>query len=592
MGKMERLKMDRLKILSVKKKFFISMVLFSLLSVVIVTSVALIITYATMKNQVIDNHRMSAGWLQNRLALEIEDAADEFYDLEVDPVFKREINAWFELKEAFDYSGKIKLTTKLNQKISMDSKVNSIEIHNFSDERMLVAERSKATFDLPSDALDLWQNKNQTNLVFSRTDKEILVAHQMNRFSDKSPIALIVIRIRPYELQDILEDIRTTPQETILVFNQENELIEGLEGERAIDNDAAITIIDEAANESAYETVKDGFFWFYRSVGGGKLKIIQAVPNRTIILALNKTVIGGLFAAVLSVVISLVFSVVLSHVISKPIIQLANDVREINLNETHIPVQSDRRDEIGYLHESFDVMLRRNRALIVSEYQSEINKKDAQLRALQAQINPHFMYNTLQVIGGMALKKGATELYNVTLDLSDIMRYSLNFTKEVVKLSEEIKYLNSYLSIQNQRFGNRIVFANEIHGEMMDYLVPKLMLQPLIENSFEHGLIHKKGTWNITLSGEVTAEEDLIITIADNGMGISADKLSVIQNELAKNVENALSMGSHIGIGNVHSRIRLINADKKYGVSVSSVEGEGTTVCVIMKGYKEVRNVL
>lgn len=588
-------RMEKLKILSVRKKFFISMVLFSLLSVVIVTSVALLITYATMKNQVIANHRMSAGWLQSRLALEIEAAADEFYDLEVDPVFKREINAWYELKEAFDYSGKNKLITKLNQKISMDSKINAIEIHNFSDRTMVNVERAKATFDLPSEALNQWLNKaadEQTNLVFSRETNEILIAHQMNRFTDKAPLALVIVRIRPYALQDILEDIRTTEQETILVFNQENELIEGLYGLSELNDETVLNVIGNASDETAYETVADGMFWFYRSVGGGKLKILQAVPNKTIMLALNKTLLGGLFAAILSVMISLVFSVVLSHVISKPIIRLANDVRDINLNETHIPVQSDRRDEIGYLHESFDVMLRRNRDLIVSEYQSEINKKDAQLRALQAQINPHFMYNTLQVIGGMALKKGVSEVYHVTVDLSDILRYSLNFSKEMVKLKEEIKYMNSYLSIQNQRFGNRITFENEIPEPLLDYLVPKLILQPLIENSFEHGLSNKSGPWIIKLYGAENDAGDLLLTVIDNGLGVSPEKLNLIREELAKNVENALNTGIHIGLGNVHSRIRLINSDKKYGVTIDSIEGEGTTVKVMMKAQKEVENAL
>lgn len=585
---------DKIKKLSIRKKFFINMVLFSLLSVAIVTTVALVITYGTMKNQVIANHRMSASWLQNRLELELENAADEFYDLEVDPVFKRDINAWYDAKGALDYNAKLRLITKLNQKISMDSKINSIEIHNFSDGSMLNAERSKATFEENSAFLKQWVEKDatkQTNLVFLRDEKEILIAHQMNRFSDKAPIALIVVRIRPYDLQDILEDIRTTEQETILVFNQENDLIEGLYAKSEISLEAALLITDEADGAGVYDASRDGMFWFYRSVSGGKLKIVQAVPNRTILQALNKTLLGGLFAAGLSVVLSLVFSIVVAHVISKPIIHLANEIRDINLSEAHNRIESERRDEIGFLHESFDVMLRRNRELIISEYQSEINKKEAQLRALQAQINPHFMFNTLQAIGGMALKKDASEVYGMTVDLSDIMRYSLSFSKEMVRLSEEIKYLNSYLSIQNQRFGDRLVFDMDIPEQLLECHVPKLILQPLIENSFEHGLINKTGTWHIALSASMTDSGDLMITVCDNGLGISPNKLNSIREALTRNVENPLYLSTHIGLGNVHSRIRLRNQESKYGLTVESVEGEGTTIAVLMKGNGEGHDV-
>ena len=581
---------NKIKSQSIRKKFFISMVFFSLLSVAIVTSVALIITYGTMKDQVIANHRMSVGWLQNRLSLEIENYAEEFYDLEVDASFKQDINAWFDSAGELDYNGKLRLITKLNKKISMDSRINSIELHNFSNGSVLNAQRAMATFEDDSEYLKYWINKGtskQNNLVFDRTDKEIIITHQMNRFSDKSPLMLVVFKIRPYSLQDILEEIRTTEQESILVFNQENALIEGLYGITDLTDSMTLEIIDEAEDSVAYETTKNGMFWFYQSVAGGKLKIIQAVPNKTILQALNKTLLGGFFAAVLSVVISLLCSIVLSFLISKPIVNLANDIRNINLIETHSPINSERQDEIGFLHESFDVMLTRNRELILSEYQSELDRKDAQLRALQAQINPHFMYNTLQVIGGMALKKNASEVYAITIALSDIMRYSLNFSKEMVHLSEEIKYLNSYLSIQNQRFGNRISFETDIPETLMSLLVPKLILQPLIENSFEHGLSNKNGDWKILLRGELIEGSDLMLTIADNGIGISEKMLISIREDLAKNVENALSTSMHIGLGNVHSRIRLRNPDKKYGVWVDSVDGEGTTIIVRMMALKE-----
>jgi len=209
----------------------------------------------------------------------------------------------------------------------------------------------------------------------------------------------------------------------------------------------------------------------------------------------------------------------------------------------------------------------------------------AQLRALQAQINPHFMYNTLQIIGGMAIKKDAPEIYDVTVELSDIMRYSLSFGKEMVPLREELRYLDSYLSIQNRRFGDRIQIEKNIDGALLDCLIPKLILQPLVENSLEHGLSCKGGAWRVTLSG-VLENGDMHLSVTDNGMGMDAERLGYIRAEIVKGVENAIASSAHIGLVNVNSRIRLKYAGH-YGVTVESVQGEGTRVDILMPAQWE-----
>lgn len=577
---------DKLQRMSIRRKFFISMLLFTLLSVVIVTSVAIVITYETMKDQVIETHRMSAGWLQNRLELVTQKYSEKYYGFEVDESFKSDILSWFSVGENVNYSVKLRLISQLNKTISMDNTINSIELHNLNDGSVIRAERSKALFLKGNEYIEKWQARGvdkQTNLVFARDEKEVVITHQMNRFSDNISLALVVIRIRPYEIQAILEDIKTNKDETILVFNEDDQIIERAQGETAV-NEADITdVLERATDETAFEIEKSNAFWFYRSVNGGKLKILQSVPNKTIIAALNTTLYGGLFAAGLSILISLVFSFVLSHIISKPIVSLATEIQTITLDNPVPQLETHRQDEIGFLHESFNIMMTRNRNLILKEYQSEINKKEAQLRALQAQINPHFMYNTLQVMGGMALKKNANEIYSITLALSDIMRYSLNYAKEVVKLREEITYLNSYLSIQNERFANRIQFHTNISEAAMDALVPKLILQPLVENCFQHGLFHKSGDWMISLEGEVTPNGDLKLVVHDNGLGVPPERVAEINLTLQENAEKTIKLGTHIGLSNVASRIKLQSEDDKHGVYVESLQNEGTTVTVLMK---------
>jgi sensor histidine kinase YesM len=247
---------------------------------------------------------------------------------------------------------------------------------------------------------------------------------------------------------------------------------------------------------------------------------------------------------------------------------------------------SFRADEIGLLEDSFNLMIVRNQELIAQKFQTRIEKRSAQLRALQAQINPHFLYNTLQSIGGMALKKDAPEIYGVTVDLSDILRYSLSFSREMVPLEEEIKYLDSYLAIQNQRFGSRIKTARNIDPEWLKVLIPKLILQPIVENSLEHGLAEKPGSWEITISAAAAGENDMLLVIADNGLGMALDRLQYIREELAKGEENAIASSAHIGLNNVNSRIRL-KYGVAYGVTVESGPGQGTKVSILLRAVRE-----
>ena len=570
---------------SIKHKFFMNMMLLALLCVVIVTAIALLITYATMKQQVIDNHRMSISWLQNRLEQVTKSYSEKFYDFEVDKTFRKDINAWYEIGKDIDYSTRLRLIAALNKTISMDNKINSIEIHNLSNKTALITERAKAYFASDSEYIERWNQRDaskQRNLVFSRDGKEIVITHQMSRFPDNVPLSLVVIRVRPYELQEILERIRTNIHESTYLINESDLLIEKLEAQDGPDQQRVYSILKKAGPKTVYEETDEKGFWFYRSVNSGKLKIVKFIPNQTIVSALRTTLLGGLFAGVLSILVSMLFSLLFSHIISRPIVSLATEVRLVDLNDSMPRIYSEREDEIGFLLESFNIMVTRNKELVLKEYQSEIKRREAQIRALQAQINPHFMYNTLQVIGGMALKKGAKDVYSMTLALSDLMRYSLNFSKEMVCLKDEIAYLESYLMIQNERFSNRVHFEVDADSEALKCMVPKLILQPLVENCFEHGLAGKKGEWFIHLKGEILETDELKLTVKDNGVGIPPLKLDEIKNALSENAENALKTSSHIGLCNVNSRIKLKSSKCGHGIKVESTMGEGTKIIVLM----------
>lgn len=190
----------------------------------------------------------------------------------------------------------------------------------------------------------------------------------------------------------------------------------------------------------------------------------------------------------------------------------------------------------------------------------------------------------------MALEKDVPEIYTITLALSDIMRYSLSFSKEAVPLSEEIQYLKSYITIQNERFGQKICLRLHLAPETEECLIPKLILQPLVENSFEHGLLNKGGRWELSIESSLTETDDLLIVVKDNGIGFEKERLEEIRRKLSAETDEALRSGSHIGLANVHARIKLHSRNEAHGISIVSSAQEGTSIRVLMPAQWKRRN--
>ncbi|MCR4778213.1 MAG: sensor histidine kinase [Lachnospiraceae bacterium] len=579
------------KNLSIRKKLLYYMLVFTVIPIALVTAIALTVNYNKARDQLIYYHRMSSGWLQDRLNVEMQDTFKQIYSFEADKKVREKLINWCVTDKELNYDDRWVLITALNSIISIDSSINSIELYNYKQGEVLIAERSGATMKKTGGRLDFWKDHDdnlQKNLVFYRTEKEILEVHQIYRFEDNSPIGLMVAHLRPYALQKLLDEIKSVPEESIMILNDMGNIIEADYGEEYELSESTVAHVRKMLSESEQkETLYNERFWFYRPIGRGKLQLLVAVPEKTISETLLPTLMMGIFIACATAFIGIVCSVGYSALISKPITKLSKEMQNLKLDNYNSRQSSQRTDEIGVLQESFDLMIARNKELIEKEYQSKIAKRSAQLRALQAQINPHFMYNTLQVIGGMALGHDAPEIYRITLALCDIMRYSLSFSKEMVKLSEEAEYLKSYIMIQNERFGGRIRMELDFQEETLDLLVPKLILQPLAENSFEYGFSDKTGDCVIRFVSQINEDGNLKIEVIDNGVGFTPKRLEEVNKALKSDADNSMQLNSHIGLRNVHSRLRLHGDSDKYGLSVKSDQYRETVVTILTKAIKE-----
>jgi two-component system sensor histidine kinase YesM len=215
--------------------------------------------------------------------------------------------------------------------------------------------------------------------------------------------------------------------------------------------------------------------------------------------------------------------------------------------------------------------------LIDKEYKSEIETRNAQFKALQAQINPHFLYNTLQLVGGMAMAYKADEIYSIIRAISDMFRYITGKQGDMVLIDREIDHIKNYLHIQNLRFGGKVETDIFIEEGTEGFMIPMLTIQPLVENAFNHGFEKKLGLWKLSLEVQKVFD-DIEITITDNGVGITEEKLDDLREQV-KCMTHPLNTKGSIGIKNVASRIRLYFGND-YGLDISSEVGKGTKVVI------------
>ena len=278
----------------------------------------------------------------------------------------------------------------------------------------------------------------------------------------------------------------------------------------------------------------------------------------------------------LAVFAGLVAVTVLSCSITAPIRELSNAMKQVEQENFDIEIQSRRKDEIGHLITSFHYMVGKIRQLICEVYQKKIEQKNAEIRALQAQINPHFLYNTLDSINWMLIERDEQDISDVVISLGEILRYAVGGQNHLVPLGSEARYIESYLFIQKNRLEDRLNYQWELAEDTLDVLVPRLIMQPIVENAVIHGIEPlKKG--GVILMKAWIEKEMLLIRVTDNGRGMNQEELEVLREKISgtDEIEN-------IGMRNIQRRMELTYGQEQ-AMEIESVQGEGTTITLRMK---------
>ncbi|MBN2655996.1 MAG: sensor histidine kinase [Spirochaetales bacterium] len=275
------------------------------------------------------------------------------------------------------------------------------------------------------------------------------------------------------------------------------------------------------------------------------------------------------------------FSYVLSFLFSRNIINRMNilirEMRKVQKGDFSVELENFGRDEIGEIAEDFNFMINRVSDLMKEKYQSGLDLKGAELKALQAQINPHFLYNTLELINCSAMENQIPHISEIVRKLARFYKLSLSGGREIVSLKDELEHVNTYVQLQNLRFDNAVKFIIDVPEELLAVNVPKILFQPLVENALIHGILMKpEKTGTISLLGR-GKKDGILFTLTDDGTGMEMERLSHLFEVSAKDPLKGY------GIKNIRDRLKLTYGEKSY-IDFESFPGSGTVVNIYIPG--------
>lgn len=311
-----------------------------------------------------------------------------------------------------------------------------------------------------------------------------------------------------------------------------------------------------------------------RTIGYTGWKLVGVTPSAALNIDGIKLRLFVLFVADVFLFLLAMINAFISNKISNPIKLLDGSVREIESGNLDVEIVPSGSYEVEHLGNSIKNMLSRIKVLMSDLVEEHNAKRKSEFDTLQSQINPHFLYNTLDIIVWMIENEKPDKAVSIVTALAKFFRISLSKGKNIITVKDEVEHVRNYLMIQNMRFKNRFEYSIDVEDEVLNYSSLKLMLQPLVENAIYHGMEFMDGDGGIDV--KVFKEDDnLYFTITDNGLGMSED---VVATLLSKDIVPS-KKGSGIGVKNVNERIKLYFGNE-YGLRVESEPDEGTKITI------------
>lgn len=433
----------------------------------------------------------------------------------------------------------------------------------------------------PQDAIITGPNRHS---FFDTDDEVISLSREVQSYENGTFRGVILINLNMNKITEICNSFQEKQENFICIINDKGELVyEQQNGRERFAFDEKEN--RQELNTSLGKTKESCFRLNYRGekylVTRTDMKttgwtLVSMVPYKSVMaetMAISGVMI--LAVAIILIVTLLLLNRILTGVV-KPLKKLEKYMVQVNPDNMDQRMEILTDDEIGHLSMKFNQMMDRIRNLKEQVIEEQEDKRKYELQALQAQINPHFLYNTLDSIIWMA-ETNDSNIVAMTEALAKLFRISLNKGNEEISLERELEHVKNYLIIQSMRYADKFTYEISAEPGVERCRTIKLILQPIVENCIYHGIKKKRGTGKITVRA-YRREQNLIIEVSDDGCGMPEE---ICRKILSDEIESENISGSGIGVKNVNERIQL-RFGKKYGLSYSSEEGVGTTVTYVL----------
>jgi len=436
--------------------------------------------------------------------------------------------------------------------ITSQLKKNPLKIQWFSEELAVIPTRSG------------FASSVQTSVLASR----ILLDR-----NNAEPLGTLFIQFNDRFIHDVLKNVRIGRTGSLILLGPSSETIYQQQSELPANPLIKKALHHLSSEQSGTTTVADKWLLTYDTSRVSGWKMVAVVPLDEL-TAPNQAILRTLLLiAGIGSIVSIFVSIALATSISRPVVRLSRLMSLAADGNLDVRDHSESFKEIIVLQKSFNTLMERTKRLIQENEREQKEKREAVLRALQTQIHPHFLYNTLDTIYWMAKNFKADAISQLVSALGRFFRLSLNAGQEWTTVEREFEHVRNYLQIQSIRFRDKITYELTFDDAIRNNAILPLILQPLVENSLEHGILHSDAAGKVLVSGWREGNT-VMIEVYDSGKGMDAEKLLRVQQDLYQSVQS-----EHVGLRNVQQRIKMAFGPE-YGITIESVFSQYTRVVI------------
>lgn len=569
------------------KQRFRRQLLGALAAMLLVTMALFTIVFQSVKTIIINQYQSSAEQSVKAAGDMVTYTMQDVENLSNSILFNHELLDSFQKKDQNQF------ILRLNSYFNSSFYIEGIYTMSQSDYWYVGANVQDGAQNFPKDALKdttgeiIWIPTRQLNIqiLSGRIPRNYFaMARKIVDVNSLNTLGYMSIEMDERILQETYNSLREDGSQ-IFIYDKTGAIISSSDHSFDPDSDNNGSYIKQILGKETSGSLKfrengQNYVAIYAPVNQSHWQIVKTIPEDMLYADVNQVQTYIMMGSILFFIIMLGLAFLYSRQLTKPITRMIGQMKKVEDGNLDVQVDTNINNELGHLGESFNHMLKRVHVLMDEVVTAERHKNEMELEVLHAQINPHFLYNTLNTIRWMAKIKGEESISNALVALVKLLRVSISLGKNMIPLKEEIDYIENYLLIQRLRFNQRFEMQYDILDAHKEIQIPKLILQPIVENSLIYGIDEaEEDLWDtqkilhIHLYTE-DYEKGIRIIVEDNGPGIAPE---ILENILKQ--EKSINKFSTVGLNNVNQRIKMYFKDD-FGLTIHSNINEGTTIII------------